>query len=320
MLDTRFSHKDAKMQSIFAFVFAVIATLALTAFSSNVTAATFVVNDTGDAVDASPGDGICATAGAVCTLRAAISEANAFAGSDVITLPAGTYTTTIAGTNEDVNANGDYDITSAITINGAGSGTTIIQANAAPATGTERVFHIVTTAGVTVDINNVTVRNGNATGSTSGGGISMTVASILNLTNVILTNNRVAPPTGNNAFGGGMIITAGTVTLTGCTVSNNAAVAVTPSTTVFGFAGGIYNQQATLNIINSTVSGNTSTAFHGGIRTLASTTAAATTNITNSSVINNIAQGLNGVGAEGEGGGITNIAGAAFAATTNITA
>ena len=37
----------------------------------------FVVNSTGNQVDAAPGDGVCATAGAVCTLRAAILEANA---------------------------------------------------------------------------------------------------------------------------------------------------------------------------------------------------------------------------------------------------
>ena len=45
-------------------------------------AATFTVNDLGDLPDATPGDAICATAGAVCTLRAAIMEANAFAGID----------------------------------------------------------------------------------------------------------------------------------------------------------------------------------------------------------------------------------------------
>jgi CSLREA domain-containing protein len=39
-------------------------------------AATFTVDFTGDAVDANAGDGTCATAGAVCTLRAAIQEAN----------------------------------------------------------------------------------------------------------------------------------------------------------------------------------------------------------------------------------------------------
>ena len=47
-------------------------------------AATFLVNDLGDANDAAPGDGVCATAGAVCTLRAAIMEANAFAGIDSV--------------------------------------------------------------------------------------------------------------------------------------------------------------------------------------------------------------------------------------------
>ena len=45
---------------------------------------TFTVNDTGDVGDASPGDGSCATAGAVCTLRAAIEEANALAGAQTI--------------------------------------------------------------------------------------------------------------------------------------------------------------------------------------------------------------------------------------------
>ena len=39
-----------------------------------------VVNDKGDATDASAGDGLCATAGGVCTLRAALTELNAWAG------------------------------------------------------------------------------------------------------------------------------------------------------------------------------------------------------------------------------------------------
>jgi len=37
-----------------------------------------VVNDNGDAADANPGDGYCATATGVCTLRAALAEANAW--------------------------------------------------------------------------------------------------------------------------------------------------------------------------------------------------------------------------------------------------
>jgi CSLREA domain-containing protein len=43
-----------------------------------------VVNSTGDDPDIAPGDGSCKTAGGVCTLRAAIEEANAFPGADTI--------------------------------------------------------------------------------------------------------------------------------------------------------------------------------------------------------------------------------------------
>src|SRR5688572_29719999 len=46
-----------------------------------------VVNNNGDATDATPGDGICETAAGngMCTLRSAIVEANATAASDIIT-------------------------------------------------------------------------------------------------------------------------------------------------------------------------------------------------------------------------------------------
>ena len=44
--------------------------------SAAVSGATIVVDDLGDTDDTTPGDGICATATATCTLRAAIGEAN----------------------------------------------------------------------------------------------------------------------------------------------------------------------------------------------------------------------------------------------------
>lgn len=47
-------------------------------------AATFTVNSTADDSDASPGNGVCQTAGGVCTLRAAIQEANALPGPHTI--------------------------------------------------------------------------------------------------------------------------------------------------------------------------------------------------------------------------------------------
>ncbi len=50
----------------------------------------FVINSTADTQDKTPGDGICATAGNVCTLRAAIEESNArppYDGYDTLALP-----------------------------------------------------------------------------------------------------------------------------------------------------------------------------------------------------------------------------------------
>ena len=52
-------------------------------------AATFTVNSPADVDDANPGNGVCETApgNGACTLRAAIQEANALAGTDTIILP-----------------------------------------------------------------------------------------------------------------------------------------------------------------------------------------------------------------------------------------
>ena len=52
---------------------------------------TLTVNDTGDTADATPGNGVCATATGTCTLRAAIAEANVLIGNDIIdfALPVG---------------------------------------------------------------------------------------------------------------------------------------------------------------------------------------------------------------------------------------
>ncbi|HJZ47164.1 MAG TPA: CSLREA domain-containing protein [Roseiflexaceae bacterium] len=46
--------------------------------------ATFTVDSAADADDAQPGDGVCATAGGACTLRAAITEANLAGGANTI--------------------------------------------------------------------------------------------------------------------------------------------------------------------------------------------------------------------------------------------
>jgi hypothetical protein len=59
----------------------------------------YMVNSTLDLPDGDIGDGVCATAppGSVCTLRAAVMQANAHTGPDYITMPAGTYVLTRVG-------------------------------------------------------------------------------------------------------------------------------------------------------------------------------------------------------------------------------
>src|SRR2546422_6784672 len=169
-------------------------------------AAMFTVNDTADAVDAAPGDGTCATAGARCTLRAAIQEANAHTGPDTIMVPAGTYLLTIAGRGEDAAATGDLDITDDVTtITGAGAASTILDGN-----GIDRIFEIANPAAV-VAISSLTIRNGDpgpVTGDTDGGGLYN--SGTLTLSDVVVASNTA--PAGS----GGGISSANDLTLNNC--------------------------------------------------------------------------------------------------------
>ena len=71
------------------------------------------------------------------SLREAIIAANNTAGADQITLQAETYTLTLGGTGEDAAMTGDLDILDTLTIVGAGSGSTTIDA-----AGIDRVFEV----------------------------------------------------------------------------------------------------------------------------------------------------------------------------------
>jgi CSLREA domain-containing protein len=302
-------------------------------FALAVNAATFVVDTTNDTADATPGNGVCADAVAACSLRAAISEANASAGDDIITLPAGTYTQTLVAANEDANAGGDWDINSNITINGAGSATTILQAAATPGTATERVMEVVGAANV-VSIGGVTLRHGNKTGAaataTRGGGIrnfgTLTLSnSIVTLNNAsgaggvrnertitlngVTVSNNACNNGGTTCFGGGMYNTLtalSTVTITNCVFSNNTSTS--PGANGFGFAAGAGIESTTgfnLVVSGSTFSGNqgvgtgTGGSNGNGIRMLP--TATSTANITNSSFSGNSGSG----GSSIQGSGIT---------------
>jgi CSLREA domain-containing protein len=212
-------------------------------FPTLVQASTFTVNSTADAVDANPGDGICATFGGVCTLRAAIMEANALPGADSLILPAGTFLLTLIGADEDNAAAGDLDITDDLTINGAGSASTLIDANAI-----NRVFQVIGPPSVPINVtlNGVTIQNGRALTGNHGGGFYVSGA------NFSLSNSAVrncsAP-----LDGGGIYITQ----------SLNASIAIFK--TVFdtnsasGDGGALYNEDGFVDLELVTFNGNTAT-------------------------------------------------------------
>jgi predicted outer membrane repeat protein len=207
--------------------------------------------------------------GGVGSLRQAIIDANANPGADMVTIPAGTYTLTIAGADEDAGLTGDLDITQNLTIVGDGADVTIIDGN-----GLDRIFDIH--GGVTVNISGVTIRGGEvATGLGGGGGIR----SVGNLTleDVIVTNNMAA-------HDGGGIHSTGNIMLLSSTVSGNEV-------TVVRHGGGVY-AAGTASLINTTVNDNASHGRGGGVFG----EDGSTLTITNSTIRENVAAG--------EGGGI----------------
>src|SRR5262245_23708800 len=102
--------------------------------------------------------------GTNCSLRAAIVAANgdtatagcpAGSGADTITVPAGTYKLTLTGTFEAGSKTGDLNIRSSMTIHGAGSGSTVVDA-----AGIDRVMTIQ--GGTDVNIDGITLTGGHA--------------------------------------------------------------------------------------------------------------------------------------------------------------
>ncbi len=228
-------------------VLAVLATLALLLFlQAPAWAATFNVNAERDAPDANPGDGQCATAAGDCTLRAAVMEANANGQADTIDLPAGDYDLTIAGEDNNAQA-GDLDITTDITINGAGRDSTTVNGEAV-----DRSFEV--RDGATAEISGVTVTEGGAgpenDDTDEGGGILVRKGSGLTLNDSAVTGNSAKKK-------GGGIFNDGTLDVNNTNIDNNQAA---------DEGGGIFNKkEGTLTLDGSTVNGNEVEKKGGGI-------------------------------------------------------
>jgi hypothetical protein len=182
-----------------------IATAAVAAcvFAPVAAANTITVNTTDDVIT-----------GSGCSLRAAVVAANdnvatagcpAGSGADTVSVPAGTYKFTRAGIFENAAKTGDLDISSALTIRGAGSGATVVDAQSL-----DRVIGIQ--GGGTVDLEAITLTGGHAPNGDKGPDFN--------------GNPDTAGGNGTTGFdGGGILIDASqtTVTLTDVIVRNNVA-------------------------------------------------------------------------------------------------
>ncbi len=202
-------------------------------------AAVFNVDTVADVVDSNIADDVCSP----CSLRAAIQQANATVGADVINLMDGVYRFDLAGATDDMALTGDLDVHSEITINGNGADRTVIDA-----VKLDRVFQVHSDGSLV--LNEMTVRNGLVQfgGGWGGAGIDVSGGQLtVNDSNVTL----------NYAFamGGGISNFNGTVTLNRSVIDQNMAD---------GQGGGIFNQDGNLTINHTLISANGGARFLGG--------------------------------------------------------
>ncbi|HLD44123.1 MAG TPA: choice-of-anchor Q domain-containing protein, partial [bacterium] len=183
-------------------------------FSQDVFAATIHVDETDcNDVDGFPN---------FCTITAAIGYATT---GDHIYVHAGTY-------------DGNVSVNKSLHILGATSNAVIVDGGA-----TTVVFSI-TTPGLTVELENLTIQNG------VGSGISATAATTLTISNSTIRNNSAT-------FGGGLIVTnvGSTTTISNSTFSGNSATN----------GGGAIKNGGTMTIVNSTIAENNSDSDAGDI-------------------------------------------------------
>ena len=225
-------------------------------------AATFTVNSSADIASPSAG---------VVTLRSAILVADSLGGANVINLPAalGPYGLTFGALVIDNPAN------NALLIQGTG-GSAVIDGG-----GLSGVFRLI---GGTASLTGLTIQHGSApspnpgsNGICSGGGVFIGPSTTVNITSITISNNQtpnasgggicvygtlnlsnatVSNNNGSNGGGGIRVVIGGTAHITGSTVSNNQAL-------TFGAAGGGIENQGTLTVTESTISGNSSSSGSG---------------------------------------------------------
>lgn len=201
-----------------------LAALALAIPLGPASAATIDVNTTDDELNA---DGDCSLREAVYAANTdtAIDACTAGSGQDTVNIPSGSYSLALTGGDEDGNQTGDLDISSAVILQGAPVGSSIIDGNAS-----DRVIHILATGDA--ELHRLTIRNGRTedamdfTFDAPGAGGGIYNQGVLTLVDSSVRNNVTGAggddlDPGGNGGGGGGIYNAGTATVRRSTIIDN---------------------------------------------------------------------------------------------------
>jgi hypothetical protein len=260
---------------------------------------TFTVGSTADTAGAAD----CTTAtNSDCTLRQAITDANANSGADTIVFKSG-VTGTITMVNDPVT------VTEALIVQGPGSAALTVDGD-----GKYRTFSVdpgtaydpVTISGLTLTngyttgngaaiynntadltISNAVVSNGDAYGPSVGGGAVYSASGNLTINSSTISGNYVGSPT-DPGRGGGVYLNTGDLAVTNSTFSGNTAanysdayygayggginanagdITIDRSTITGNKArdgGGVYSNSGDLTVTNSTITGNSAVSDDGG--------------------------------------------------------
>ena len=290
---------------------AVVAASLLVAPVPSYASATFLVTSSADEVDAAPGDGFCATDAGVCTLRAAVQEANTSPVVDTITVPAGTYALTRepGGSNEDDT--GDLDVVAPLIVVGAGAATTSVVGGPIPQgappeqLGMDRILEITDTAG-SVSISGLTLRDGWS--AEEGGAVLNASVGTVTLTDVVVRDSDSqgegggihhvqgslhlvdSTISGNTARGGGGLYVAGEVNPNGVAARATLTRTTLRDNTADAGAGASVEHEGDLDLRAATVTENHANAHGGGV----SVTSKASLTVVDGSFVENSTNGDGG--------------------------
>ncbi|HEX6188458.1 MAG TPA: choice-of-anchor Q domain-containing protein [Pyrinomonadaceae bacterium] len=213
----------------------------------------------------------CTPAPNDCSLRGAIINANSDPGVDSIVInlqPATIYSLTLPNaTQENAAATGDLDITTtlhSVTILGGGSSTIIDAAGLTSGNMHDRAFH-VTGPGVTVILQDLTIRNGQAADDGSTGASTNPTAQNSTRVGGCVLNGAGIDVNLQPVIGGGTITLDG-VAIESCQVLGKGDDQVNQFRQLEAWGGGLASLGVTGNVIitGSSFTGNTALGGNGG--------------------------------------------------------